>query len=113
MTADGELPICLDDVRAAAARIDGHAHRTPLLTSRTLDARVGAPVLLKAEHLQRAGAFKFRGATNALAALEPAGVCAASSGSPHASAACRRRSSCPPTPRPPSARRPRATAQTS
>jgi threonine dehydratase len=85
MTADGELPICLDDVRAAAARIDGHAHRTPLLTSRTLDARVGAPVLLKAEHLQRAGAFKFRGATNALAALEPAGVCAASSGN-HAQA---------------------------
>jgi threo-3-hydroxy-L-aspartate ammonia-lyase len=79
------LPIDVADVRAAAARIDGLAHRTPLLTSRALDARAGAEVLLKAEHLQRAGAFKFRGAANALAALRPDGVCTASSGN-HAQA---------------------------
>jgi threonine dehydratase len=86
MTADAAtLPIGLDDVRAAAARLDGLAHRTPLLRSRTLDARAGAEVVLKGEHLQRAGAFKFRGAANALAALDPAGVCTASSGN-HAQA---------------------------
>jgi threonine dehydratase len=79
------LPIDVADVRAAAARIDGLAHRTPLLTSRALDDRAGAEVLLKAEHLQRAGAFKFRGAANALAALRPDGVCTASSGN-HAQA---------------------------
>jgi threo-3-hydroxy-L-aspartate ammonia-lyase len=86
MTADAAtLPIGLDDVRAAAARLDGLAHRTPLLRSRTLDARAGAEVVLKGEHLQRAGAFKFRGAANALAALDPDGVCTASSGN-HAQA---------------------------
>jgi threo-3-hydroxy-L-aspartate ammonia-lyase len=86
MTADAAtLPIGLDDVRAAAARLDGLAHRTPLLRSRTLDARAGAEVVLKGEHLQRAGAFKFRGAANALTALDPAGVCTASSGN-HAQA---------------------------
>ncbi len=79
------LPIDVADVQAAAARIDGLAHRTPILTSRALDARAGAEVLLKAEHLQRAGAFKFRGAANALAALRPDGVCTASSGN-HAQA---------------------------
>ena len=61
--------IGLDDVRAAAARLDGVAHRTPVLTSRTLDEATGARVFLKAENLQRAGAFKFRGAYNAVAAL--------------------------------------------
>jgi threonine dehydratase len=86
MTADAAtLPLGLDDVRAAAARLDGLAHRTPLLRSRTLDARTGAEVVLKGEHLQRAGAFKFRGAANALAALDPSGVCSASSGN-HAQA---------------------------
>jgi threo-3-hydroxy-L-aspartate ammonia-lyase len=85
MTADRALPIAVGDVRAAAQRIDGLAHRTPLLRSRTLDARVGADVVLKAEHLQRAGAFKFRGASNALAALDPDGVCTVSSGN-HAQA---------------------------
>jgi threonine dehydratase len=55
------------------------------LRSRTLDARVGAPVALKAENLQRAGAFKFRGAYNAVAALRPDGVCSVSSGN-HAQA---------------------------
>jgi threonine dehydratase len=74
------LPISIDDVHAAAARIEGLAHRTPLLRSRTLDSRVGAPLVLKAENLQRTGAFKFRGAFNAVAALRPDGVCSVSSG---------------------------------
>jgi len=81
--------IGLDDVRAAAARLDGVAHRTPVLTSRTLDAMVGATVLLKAETFQRGGAFKFRGAYNAVSSLAPdareRGVCAVSSGN-HAAA---------------------------
>jgi len=64
-----EPVIGLDDVLAAAARIEGIAHRTPVLTSRTLDEATGARVFLKAENLQRAGAFKFRGACNAVAAL--------------------------------------------
>jgi threonine dehydratase len=85
VTATTPLPISLDDVRAAAARLDGVAHRTPLLRSRTLDARAGARVALKAENLQRAGAFKFRGAYNAVAALRPDGVCSVSSGN-HAQA---------------------------
>ena len=85
MSAGGQLPISIDDVRAAAERIAPLAHRTPLLRSRTLDARVGAPVALKAENLQRAGAFKFRGACNAVAALRPDGVCSVSSGN-HAQA---------------------------
>jgi threonine dehydratase len=65
------------------------AHRTPVVRSRTLDERVGARVVLKAENLQRVGAFKFRGAYNALAAMDPArrehGVVSASSGN-HAQA---------------------------
>jgi threonine dehydratase len=61
--------ISLDDVRTAAGRIRGAAHRTPVLTSRALDAATGATVLLKAENLQRGGAFKFRGAYNAIASL--------------------------------------------
>jgi threo-3-hydroxy-L-aspartate ammonia-lyase len=77
--------ISIEDVRSAADRIAGLAHRTPLLRSRTLDARVGAPVALKAENLQRVGAFKFRGAANAVAALRPDGVCSVSSGN-HAQA---------------------------
>ena len=81
--------ITFDDVRAAAHRIEGAAHRTPVLTSRALDAATGARVFLKAENLQRAGAFKFRGAFNAVAALAPAqrgrGVATVSSGN-HAQA---------------------------
>lgn len=81
--------IGIDDVRAAAARLDGVAHRTPIVTSRTLDGLVGARVFLKAENLQRVGAFKFRGAYNALASLPEeqrrAGVFAFSSGN-HAQA---------------------------
>jgi len=63
--------ISVDDVRAAAARLDGVAHRTPALTSRTLDALVGAQVFLKAENLQRGGSFKLRGALNKIASLPP------------------------------------------
>jgi threonine dehydratase len=81
--------ISLDDVRAAARRIDGVAHRTPVLTSRALDEAVGATVLLKAENLQRIGAFKFRGAYNAVASLSDRerghGVATVSSGN-HAQA---------------------------
>jgi threonine dehydratase len=58
-----------DDVVAAAKRIDGIAHRTPVLTSRTADARTGGSLFFKAENLQRSGAFKFRGAYNAIAKL--------------------------------------------
>ena len=54
------------DVLAAAARIAPHAHATPVLRSRAIDALVGTPIAFKAEHLQRAGAFKFRGACNAV-----------------------------------------------
>jgi threonine dehydratase len=62
-----------DDVRAAAERLRGVAHRTPVITSRTLDDRTGARAFLKAESLQRMGAFKFRGAYNRLAQLDAAG----------------------------------------
>jgi threonine dehydratase len=58
-----------DDVVAASARIAGIAHRTPALTSRTADERTGGTLFFKAENLQRAGAFKFRGAYNAIAMM--------------------------------------------
>jgi threonine dehydratase len=78
-----------DDVVAAAARLDGHAHRTPALRSRTADALVGAELIFKCENFQRSGSFKFRGAFNALSQLAPAarraGVVAFSSGN-HAQA---------------------------
>ena len=60
-----------EDAVAAARRLEGVAHRTPVLTSRTLDERLGAQVHLKCENLQRTGSFKFRGAYNAIAQLEP------------------------------------------
>jgi threo-3-hydroxy-L-aspartate ammonia-lyase len=79
----------IDDVQRAAQRLEGVAHRTPVLTSRTLDARVGGRTLLKAEPLQRSGSFKFRGAYNKIASLRAsertAGVLAFSSGN-HAQA---------------------------
>ncbi|WP_030901831.1 pyridoxal-phosphate dependent enzyme [Streptomyces sp. NRRL F-5126] len=82
-------PVSLADVRDAAARIEGVAHRTPVLRSRTLDALVGAEVYLKCENLQRVGAFKFRGAYNAASRLSSgqlaAGIAAYSSGN-HAQA---------------------------
>lgn len=78
-----------DDVQAAARRIEGQAHRTPVLRSATLDARLGAQVFFKCENLQRMGAFKFRGAFNALSRFSPeqrrAGVVTFSSGN-HAQA---------------------------
>jgi threonine dehydratase len=81
--------ISLDDIRAAAERIAGVAHRTPVLTSRHLDEATGGRVFLKAENLQRTGAFKFRGAANAIATLtadeRARGVATASSGN-HAAA---------------------------
>ncbi len=74
----------IDDVKAAAERIKGIAVRTPLIRNDALDARTGAKVFVKAENLQRGGAFKMRGATNAIAALAPdvraRGVIAFSSG---------------------------------
>ena len=66
-----EPAIAFSDVQAAAERLRGVAHRTPVLTSRTLDELTGARVFLKAEQFQRIGAFKFRGAYNAISALEP------------------------------------------
>ena len=73
-----------EDVRAAAQRLRGVTHRTPVVTSATLDARTGARVFLKAENLQRIGAFKIRGAYNTIAQLDPerkrGGVVAFSSG---------------------------------
>ncbi len=76
-------------VLAAARRLEGVAHRTPVLRSSTIDRRLGAQLFFKCENLQRAGAFKFRGAYNALASLDPArrkaGVIAFSSGN-HAQA---------------------------
>ena len=83
------VPVTADDVREAARTIAGVAHRTPVVTSRTLDELTGCRVLLKCENLQRSGAFKFRGAYNALAHLDPdvrtRGVAAYSSGN-HAQA---------------------------
>jgi threonine dehydratase len=61
-----------DAVLAAAARIAPHVHHTPIVRSRALDALAGCELLFKAEHLQRAGAFKFRGACNAVWSLSPA-----------------------------------------
>ncbi|NBU44954.1 MAG: threo-3-hydroxy-L-aspartate ammonia-lyase [Betaproteobacteria bacterium] len=78
-----------DDVRAAAQRLHGHAHRTPVLRSATLEQRLGAQLFFKCENFQRMGAFKFRGAFHALSRLTPeqrrAGVVAYSSGN-HAQA---------------------------
>ena len=78
-----------DDVAAAAVRLQGHAHRTPVLRSATADARWGARFFFKCENFQRMGAFKFRGAFNALsrfdAAQRRAGAIAFSSGN-HAQA---------------------------
>jgi threonine dehydratase len=89
MLAAMTLAISLDDVAAAARRLAGAAHRTPVLTSHTADALSGGQLFFKCENLQRMGAFKFRGAYNALAQFSPeqrrAGVIAFSSGN-HAQA---------------------------
>jgi len=63
------MTITFDDVQSAAQRLAGVAHRTPIATSRTLNERVGGEVFAKCENLQRAGAFKFRGAYNAISRL--------------------------------------------
>lgn len=79
-----DLPQALDAIREAAVRMAGHAHVTPVLHSSSLDQLTGARVWFKAEHLQRAGAFKFRGACNAVFSLDEnaakAGVVTQSSG---------------------------------
>ena len=76
--------VTFEDIRGAAERLRGVAHRTPVITSTTLDERTNATVFLKAENLQRMGAFKFRGAYNRIAQLTPqerrGGVIAFSSG---------------------------------
>ena len=88
MTTTLTLPT-FDDVIAAAGRIKGFAHQTPVLTSRTINEELGAEVFFKCENLQRTGAFKFRGAFNALSKFDEtqrkAGVVTFSSGN-HAQA---------------------------
>src|SRR6516165_5986992 len=83
------VPIGFDDILRAAERLEPWVHQTPVLTSRTLDERSGARVFLKCENFQRVGAFKFRGAMNALLLLDEAqkakGVVTHSSGN-HAQA---------------------------
>lgn len=83
------LPVTFDDVAQAAKTLQGVAHRTPVLTSTTANAITGAHLFFKAENLQRVGAFKFRGAYNAISQLDAAqrarGVIAFSSGN-HAQA---------------------------
>ena len=89
MAFDPTPMLHIDDIHAAAKRLLGVAHRTPVLRSRTLDEMLGMQVFLKAENLQRMGAFKFRGGYNAVNALSDAerarGVVAFSSGN-HAQA---------------------------
>ncbi|MCP5146078.1 MAG: threo-3-hydroxy-L-aspartate ammonia-lyase [Gammaproteobacteria bacterium] len=85
----GRLAVEFADIEAAARRLAGVAHRTPVLRSRSFDQLTGAQVYFKCENFQRVGAFKFRGAYNALTLLQPAqraaGVLAYSSGN-HAQA---------------------------
>ncbi len=83
------MTVTIHEIRAAAQRIKPYAQRTPVLTNESLNQRVGAQVFLKCENLQKVGAFKFRGACNAVSSLcnEEAlrGVCTHSSGN-HAQA---------------------------
>src|SRR5690606_25495806 len=78
------MTVILDDIRAAARRIEGKIERTPIVPSATLSEACGVPVHLKLEHRQTTGSFKLRGATNAVAMLDDAqkarGVVAASTG---------------------------------
>ena len=87
--AAATLPVSFADIEAAAGRLEGVAHRTPVMTSRTADARADGKLFFKCENLQRGGAFKFRGAYNAIATLTEdqrrRGVIAYSSGN-HAQA---------------------------
>ena len=83
------MPPTLQDIREAAERIKPYAHRTPVMTNESLDWKVGAQVYLKCENFQKVGAFKFRGACNAVFSLSDEeasrGVCTHSSGN-HAQA---------------------------
>jgi len=83
------MSIVLTDIQQAAERIKPYAHRTPVMTNESLNQRVGAQVYLKCENLQKVGAFKFRGACNAVYSLSEEeaalGVCTHSSGN-HAQA---------------------------
>ncbi len=85
----GVQPVTWADVESAAQLLQGVAHRTPVMTSRTFDERTGTKAFFKCENFQRMGAFKFRGAYNALSRLGPGersrGVVAFSSGN-HAQA---------------------------
>jgi threonine dehydratase len=83
-TRSAQAIVTIEEVREAARRLDGIAHRTPIVTSRTLDARARGEIFLKCENLQRMGAFKFRGAYNRIVQLDETqrrgGVVAFSSG---------------------------------
>ena len=83
------MTVTLKDIQAAAERIKPYAHRTPVITNESLNKRVGAQVYLKCENMQKVGAFKFRGACNAVFSLSDEeakhGVCTHSSGN-HAQA---------------------------
>ena len=85
----GKYAASIDDVRAAAGRIEGVGHRTPILTSKTLDRLAGRKLFFKCENFQKVGAFKFRGGWNAISMLSDKnaenGVCTHSSGN-HAQA---------------------------
>ena len=122
--ANQQLPITLDDVAAAAHRIAGVANRTPVLTGRSLDERLGATVYLKAESFQRGGAFKFRGGFWTTRSPRYQSRNSTEGSSRHRQATTRRRwpsppglpaprrpSSCRRTRPRPSVRRPRATAR--
>ncbi len=84
MTTSSSIAIGADDIRAAYERIAPWIHKTPVLTSRTLDGRSGGSIFLKCENFQKVGAFKFRGAINAVLQLteeeKPRGVITHSSG---------------------------------
>lgn len=83
------MTVTIQDIHEAAERIKPHIHRTPVMTNKSLDAQVGAQVFMKCENFQKVGAFKFRGASNAVWSLTDdeagRGVCTHSSGN-HAQA---------------------------
>ena len=85
----GKYAASIDDIRAAAGRIKGIGHRTPILTSQTLDKMAGRKLFFKCENFQKVGAFKLRGGWNAVSMLSDEeaakGVCTHSSGN-HAQA---------------------------
>ena len=85
----GKYAASIDDIRAAAERIKGVGHRTPILTSQTMDKMAGRKLFFKCENLQKVGAFKLRGGWNAVSMLNDEeaanGVCTHSSGN-HAQA---------------------------